>query len=68
MSGYNKVDDNTFVNIVPFLTGNFVFELGWNEMMRNKEFDDYQFIWHNFTRAGYTWGLLSESLQEGNGV
>jgi len=53
MSGYNKVEDNTFVNIVPFLTGNFVFELGWNETMRDKEFDDYHFIWHNFTRAGY---------------
>ena len=53
MSGYNKVEDNTFVNIVPMMVGKFVHEIGWNETMRRKAFDDYDFIWKNFSSAGY---------------
>jgi hypothetical protein len=33
--GYNKVADNTFVNIVPMTTGKFVKELPWTEDMTN---------------------------------
>ncbi|PVD34583.1 hypothetical protein C0Q70_05859 [Pomacea canaliculata] len=53
MLGYNKVADNTFVNIVPMTTGKFVKELPWNETMVAKPFDDYPFIWKNFSEAGY---------------
>ena len=53
MSGYNKVEDNTFVNVVPFLTGHFVGELGWNETMNSQEFDYFNFIWKDFSQAGY---------------
>ncbi|XP_005111704.1 uncharacterized protein LOC101847301 [Aplysia californica] len=53
MSGYNKVEDNTFVNIVPMMVGKFVHEIGWNESMRKQAFDDYNFLWHNFSKAGY---------------
>ncbi|RUS82218.1 hypothetical protein EGW08_010032 [Elysia chlorotica] len=53
MSGYNKVADNTFVNIVPMLMGKFVRELGWNETMNNKPFDEYPFFWKEFSQAGY---------------
>ena len=53
MLGFNKVADNTFVNIVPMMTGQFVEELPWNESMVDAPFDDYGFIWKNFSRAGY---------------
>ena len=53
MSGYNKVEDNTFVNIVPMTVGKFVSEIGWNETMSKQEFDIYDFIWKNFSDAGY---------------
>ena len=53
MLGYNKVADNTFVNIVPMLAGRFAEELPWNESMKHVPFDDYDFIWKNFSRAGY---------------
>jgi hypothetical protein len=32
--GYNKVADNTFVNIVPMTTGKFVKELPWTKDMK----------------------------------
>ncbi|GFN76602.1 hypothetical protein PoB_000310800 [Plakobranchus ocellatus] len=53
MSGYNKVADNTFVNIVPMTMGKFVNEIGWNENMNNVPFDKYPFLWKNFSQAGY---------------
>ncbi|CAG5115767.1 unnamed protein product [Candidula unifasciata] len=53
MSGYNKVADNTFVNIVPMMVGKFVHEMGWNETMSDRPFDEYPFLWKNFSKAGY---------------
>ncbi|GFR60724.1 hypothetical protein ElyMa_003538900 [Elysia marginata] len=53
MSGYNKVADNTFVNIVPMMMGKFVSEIGWNETMNTQPFDNYPFFWKNFSQAGY---------------
>ncbi|KAH9495235.1 hypothetical protein Btru_015793 [Bulinus truncatus] len=53
MAGYNKVADNTFVNIVPMMMGKFVHEIGWNETMIKHPFDDYAFFWKNFSNAGY---------------
>lgn len=53
MSGYNKVADNTFVNIVPMMVGKFVHEIGWNETMSKHPFDEYAFLWKNFSKAGY---------------
>lgn len=52
-SGFNKVADNTFVNLVPMLTGKYVEELPWDESKRDEPFDDYNFIWKKFTDAGY---------------
>ena len=51
--GYNKVADNTFLNIVPMTTGKFVHELPWNSSAVNVTFDRYDFIWHNFSKQGY---------------
>ena len=53
MSGYNKVADNTFVNIVPMMIGKFVSEIGWNETMNTQPFDGYPFLWKRFSQAGY---------------
>lgn len=53
MTGYNKVADNTFVNIIPMMMGKFVSEIGWNETMLHHPFDDYNFFWKNFSNAGY---------------
>lgn len=45
MYGYNKVADNTFVNLTPLLTG-FYLEDIWNETISKKQFLDYfPFIW-----------------------
>jgi hypothetical protein len=53
MSGYNKVADNTFVNLVPMFTGKFVEGLPWNEMLSDEPFDRYNFMWKEFSRRGY---------------
>uniref|UniRef100_A0A1B6EXQ9 DUF229 domain-containing protein n=1 Tax=Cuerna arida TaxID=1464854 RepID=A0A1B6EXQ9_9HEMI len=54
MLGYNKVDDNTFPNLVPVLTG-----LSVNELKKScwttatSVFDSCRFVWDNFSEAGY---------------
>lgn len=53
MNGYNKVADNTFVNIVPLAAGKYVKELPWNENLANEPFDKYNFIWKNYSDNGY---------------
>lgn len=50
---YNKVADNTFVNIVPMTTGKYVEELPWNETIRWTPLDEYNFIWNNYSSNGY---------------
>ena len=52
--GYNKVADNTFVNIVPLTTGKFVEELPWDESLIHEPFDHYNFIWNEYSQSGYT--------------
>jgi len=45
MYGYNKVADNTFVNLTPLLTGHYLEDL-WNETMSKDVFLNYfPFIW-----------------------
>jgi hypothetical protein len=53
LNGYNKVADNTFVNIVPMTTGKFVKELPWIEDMKHVPFDKYDFIWKKYSQHGY---------------
>ncbi|XP_055950879.1 uncharacterized protein LOC129984966 [Argiope bruennichi] len=53
MNGYTKVADNTFPNIVPLLTGQFV-EHWWNEtLMDTMYFDNVSFIWKEYAKRGY---------------
>lgn len=54
LQGYNKVADNTFVNIVPMTMGKFLEDIPWNESMSNKPFDSYNFIWKQYSNKGYT--------------
>ena len=60
MTGYNKVADNTFPNIVPMTTGKHASELMWNKY---KAFDNFAFIWKQFSHSGYT-TLYSEDSPE----
>jgi hypothetical protein len=53
LNGYNKVADNTFVNIVPMITGKFVKELPGIEDMKNVPFDKYDFIWKKYSQHAY---------------
>ncbi|XP_054721636.1 uncharacterized protein LOC129231366 [Uloborus diversus] len=52
LKGYTKVADNTFPNLVPLLTGQFI-EYYWNESMRDMFFDHVDFIWKNYSERGY---------------
>lgn len=62
--GYNKVADNTFVNIVPLLADKFIAEVPFDETtMRDRFLDDIGFLWKNFSSAGYT-TLLAEDAPD----
>ncbi|XP_055949661.1 uncharacterized protein LOC129983955 [Argiope bruennichi] len=53
MNGYTKVGDNTFPNLVPMLTGQFV-EYWWNEtVMDTMFFDNISLIWKLYAKRGY---------------
>ncbi|XP_054285123.1 uncharacterized protein LOC129001737 isoform X1 [Macrosteles quadrilineatus] len=54
MLGYNKVEDNTFPNLIPVLTGLTTEELKqkcWPKT--HYVFDDCNFIWNNFSDLGF---------------
>ncbi|XP_046676045.1 uncharacterized protein LOC124364533 [Homalodisca vitripennis] len=54
MLGYNKVEDNTFPNLIPVLTGLSTKELKkacWAKA--TSVFDSCNFVWDNFSDAGY---------------
>ena len=53
MSGYNKVADNTFINIVPMTLGKYVSEMPWDESMQDETFDKFKFVWNNYSQNGY---------------
>ncbi|KAL4235829.1 hypothetical protein ACF0H5_004219 [Mactra antiquata] len=53
MMGYNKVADNTFINIVPMTMGKFVHEMPWGDNRTNLTFDGYDFLWKQFSDKGY---------------
>lgn len=68
MLGYNKVDDNSFPNLIPMLTGMSERDLTkacWTE--RWKKFDDCwdHFVYSVFERAGYLTGHAEESSYMG---
>lgn len=59
MKGLTKLADNSFPNMVPFLTGRRV----WNNELKNEDFgpyDDWPFIWKDFSKAGYKTALIED--------
>lgn len=59
--GYNKVADNTFVNLVPLLAGKFAKELPWNENIRHQTFDSFRFLWNDFKDKGFKTLFVEDS-------
>jgi membrane-anchored protein YejM (alkaline phosphatase superfamily) len=52
--GYNKVDDNTYPNLIPMLSGLSSQELNSSCLMSNvTTFDNCHFIWDDFRKKGY---------------
>ncbi len=59
MKGLTKLADNSFPNMIPFLTGKRV----WNHELFNEEhgpYDDWPFIWKDFSKAGYKTSLIED--------
>lgn len=53
MLGYNKIDDNTFPNLIPALAGLSVDELKKVCWSSNGVFDECPIIWKQFREYGY---------------
>ncbi|XP_045160602.1 uncharacterized protein LOC123525542 [Mercenaria mercenaria] len=53
MMGYNKVADNTFINIVPMTFGKFAQEMPWDESKTSQTFDHFDFMWKQYRDRGY---------------
>ncbi|XP_073972048.1 uncharacterized protein isoform X2 [Rhodnius prolixus] len=54
LKGYNKMDDNTFPNLMAILTGhtvNQITQLCWRH--RKQKLDNCPFIWYNYSSNGY---------------
>ncbi|UYV75913.1 hypothetical protein LAZ67_13001793 [Cordylochernes scorpioides] len=61
LHGYNKVGDNTFPNLTPLLTGQFV-EYYWNESVRSSYFfDNLDFVWKLYSNRSYVTMLAEDS-------
>lgn len=64
--GYNKVDDNTFPNLVPVLAGLSVEELRRSCWRNDDEvFDKCPFMWKNFSDHGYQTGFGEDACWMG---
>lgn len=62
MLGYNKVEDNTFPNLIPVLTGFSVDELKnqcWPK--QNDHFDKCHFVWDDFKKANFNTVFIEDS-------
>ncbi|XP_023241724.1 uncharacterized protein LOC111639970 [Centruroides sculpturatus] len=63
LKGMTKVGDNSFPNMVPFLTGR---KVGMSQQeFPGKDcsgpFDDWPFIWKNYSKAGYVTALTEDN-------
>ena len=63
LTGYNKVADNTFVNIVPLLTGETSDVWGYPDTghVMKKPMDHLPLIWKNFSRLGYLTAFIEDA-------
>lgn len=53
MKGFNKVADNTYVNLAPLFAGKFVEDLPWDESHSFQPFDSFDFLWKHVATMGY---------------
>ena len=55
LKAFNKVADNTLVNMIPMLTGLFLHQLNITDVSKRQNviFDDVPFIWKEFKSMGY---------------
>jgi len=62
MIGYNKVEDNTFPNVIPTLTGMSIEELKINCWPENNNFfDNCNFIWDDYKYANFSTAFAEDS-------
>lgn len=60
--GYNKVEDNTFPNLIPVLTGLSVDELKKRCWHHDEDFfDDCDFVWDDFKNANFDTSFMEDS-------
>ena len=60
LRGYNKVGQNTFPNMIPFLTGHHSRELVSDERLNRINFDDWPIIWKKYSEKGFLTAFLEE--------
>uniref|UniRef100_A0A0L8I6Q3 Uncharacterized protein n=2 Tax=Octopus bimaculoides TaxID=37653 RepID=A0A0L8I6Q3_OCTBM len=61
MLGYNKVADNTYSNMIPFLTGKYEDELPESKNLDLIPFDEYDIIWKHYNKSGYVTMFTEDS-------
>lgn len=62
MLGYNKVEDNTFPNLLPVLSGLSVEEFRDRCWPRDSDyFDDCHFVWKDFKSANFSTAFMEDS-------
>lgn len=62
MLGYNKVEDNTFPNLLPVLSGLSVEEFRIQCWPNDSDFfDDCHFVWKDFKNANFTTAFMEDS-------
>ncbi|XP_052129283.1 uncharacterized protein LOC127748655, partial [Frankliniella occidentalis] len=66
MLGYNKVDDYSYVNLVPLLSGQPSREMERRCLLDNSVFfDPCPWLWKRFARQGYTTALMEDAARLG---
>lgn len=67
LHGYNKVDDNTYPNLIPMLTGLSSDELNGACLSSNSSlyFDNCHYIWDDFKKKGYGTVFAEDSASLG---
>ncbi|XP_016658178.1 uncharacterized protein LOC100166395 isoform X1 [Acyrthosiphon pisum] len=66
MTGYNKVEDNTFPNVIPTLTGMSIEELKINCWPENNNFfDKCNFVWDDYKDANFSTAFAEDSTSIG---
>ena len=60
LEGLNKMEDNSFVNMVPLLTGKRAYHKELPGDNNAGPYDEWPFIWNDFRRAGYLTAFVED--------